>query len=166
MYWGHFLWELCGHWSSALVSGLHHVAGGKMDSPVRSTAAECLPKVPGVGANDYCVCTASLQKQSLFCSVCFRKQPCCKDKTIAHQQTSESKWQLRIHVSCRIVLSSSQPVHIFQKFLLCSYSPLNLWWTPVNWSVTTCCASLEASLGSSSGLSTSPEPHPATVHFT
>lgn len=54
MYWGHFLWEQCGHWSSAPVSGLDHVAGGKIDSPVRSTAVECLPKVPGVGENYYC----------------------------------------------------------------------------------------------------------------
>ena len=40
-----------------------------MDSPVRSTAAECLPKVPGVGANDYCVHSLVAETESVLLCV-------------------------------------------------------------------------------------------------
>lgn len=79
MYWGHFLWELCGHWSSTPVSGLDRIAGGKIDSPVRSTAVQCLPKSPRGRTK------LSLQTQpwfrynntSFFLSLCVFRSRCC-----------------------------------------------------------------------------------------
>lgn len=82
MYWGHFLWERCGHWSSTPVSGLDRVAGGEIDSPVRSTAVECLPQSPR-GRTKLLLRTQPCfrySNASLFFSICVFKSRLCSKR--------------------------------------------------------------------------------------
>lgn len=106
MYWGHFLWEQCGHWSSALVSGLDRVAGGEIGSPVRSTVLEHLPKLPGV----------------LEVRLYPNNDPCCKYEIIGHEYSL--KWLLMIHYDlsaniiyiCFINIKCFKIISTFQEF--------------------------------------------------